>query len=331
MKKWKLIILTGILLLTGCQSKTPVTKELFAMDTYMTMTAYGKDAEKALDQAAAEIRRLDQLWSVGQKKSEVSQINQNGSGPVSPETGELMDLSLSLYEATDGALDITIYPVMDLWGFTGKDRKVPSDEELEKTLAKVDASRIRYDGQTVTLEEGQGIDFGAVAKGYTSGRVMEVLAENGVTGALISLGGNVQCMGTKPDGSLWRVGIQKPDGGEGYLGVLTLTDKAVITSGGYERYFEENGKTYHHIIDPSTGFPADSGLTSVTIVSEEGALADGLSTACFVMGKDKAYELWKKSPDRFDMILLTEEGELYITAPLQGMFTSDMEFSVLEE
>ena len=331
MKKLKVIILTGILLLAGCQSKTPVTKELFAMDTYMTMTAYGKDAEKALDQAAAEIRRLDQLWSVGQEKSEVSQINQSGSGPVSPETGELMDLSLSLYEATDGALDITIYPVMDLWGFTGKDRKVPSDEELEKTLAKVDASRIRYDGQTVTLEEGQGIDFGAVAKGYTSGRVMEVLAENGVTGALISLGGNVQCMGTKPDGSLWRVGIQKPDGGEGYLGVLTLTDKAVITSGGYERYFEENGKIYHHIIDPATGFPADSGLTSVTIVSEEGALADGLSTACFVMGKDKAYELWKKSPDRFDMILLTEEGELYITAPLQGMFTSDMEFSVLEE
>lgn len=331
MKKLALIILTGILLLTGCQSKAPVTKELFAMDTYMTMTAYGKDAEKALDQAAAEIRRLDQLWSVGQEKSEVSQINQNGSGPVSPETGELMDLSLSLYEATDGALDITIYPVMDLWGFTGKDRKVPSEEELEQTLAKVDASQIRYDGQTVTLEEGQGIDFGAVAKGYTSGRVMEVLSENGVTGALISLGGNVQCMGTKPDGSLWRVGIQKPDGGEGYLGVLTLTDKAVITSGGYERYFEENGKIYHHIIDPSTGFPADSGLTSVTIVSEEGGLADGLSTACFVMGKDKAYELWKKSPDRFDMILLTEEGELYITAPLQGMFTSDMEFSVLEE
>ena len=152
-----------------------------------------------------------------------------------------------------------------------------------------------------------------------------------MTGAILSLGGNVQCMGTKPDGSKWHIGIQRPDGGEGYLGVLTLTDKAVITSGGYERYFEENGTIYHHIIDPETGYPADSGLTSVTIVSADGALADALSTACFILGKEKAEAYWKAHADQFDMILYTEEGELLITEGLADIFESDLPVVVVKE
>ena len=332
MKKGIAVLLL-IVLLTACKAvpRTPVEKELFAMDTYMKMTAYGKGAKEALDKAASEIRRLDSLWSVGQENSEVSRINAARTGTVSPETAELLEMALTLHQETEGALDITIYPVMELWGFTGENRKVPSEEELKKTLALVDAGQIRFDGETITLGVGQGIDFGAIAKGYTSSYIMKVLKEQGVTGAILSLGGNVQCMGTKPDGSKWHIGIQRPDGGDGYLGVLTLTDKAVITSGGYERYFEENGTIYHHIIDPETGYPADSGLTSVTIVSADGALADALSTACFILGKEKAEAYWKAHADQFDMILYTEEGELLITEGLADIFESDLPVVVVKE
>ena len=165
---------------------------------------------------------------------------------------------------------------------------------------------------------------------------MEIFASYNIDGAIISLGGNVQCMGLKPssDGSggkvQWRTGIQRPDYGDGYLGILTLTDKAIITSGGYERYFEENGEVYHHILDPKTGYPAKSGLTSVTIVSADGTLADGLSTSCFILGKDKAIAYWKAHQYAFDMILLTDEGDLLITKPLADAFTSDFDYSIIE-
>lgn len=329
MKKW-ILFLVLTLLLTGCANpRQPVKKELFAMDTYMTLTAYGKGADKALDAAVQEIRRLDALWSVGRKDSEVSRINRDGKGSISPETGEIVELALQLYEETDGALDITVYPMMELWGFTGEEQHVPKETDVAQTLTRVNAAQLQVDGGQLTLGEGQGIDFGAIAKGYTSGRVMEILQEAGLQGAILSLGGNVQCMGHKPDGSEWNVAIRRPDGGEGYLGVLTLTDKAVITSGGYERYFEEDGVTYHHILDPATGYPAQSGLVSATIISADGALADALSTACFVMGPERAADYWRAHAESFDMILLTDQGELYITKPLEGIFTSDFPVQIL--
>ena len=143
--------------------------------------------------------------------------------------------------------------------------------------------------------------------------------------------GNAQVFGTKPDGSLWRVAVQSPDSEDEYLGVLETKDKAIITSGGYERYFEKDGVTYHHIIDPSTGYPADNGLISVTIVSADGTLADGLSTSLFVMGKDKATDYWKAHSDEFDMILLTDDEKLYVSEGIKDSFTSDREFEIVEK
>ena len=153
----------------------------------------------------------------------------------------------------------------------------------------------------------------------------------GVTSGLVNLGGNAQVLGTKPDGSLWRVAVQSPDSEDEYLGVLETKDKAIITSGGYERYFEKDGVTYHHIIDPSTGYPADNGLISVTIVSADGTLADGLSTSLFVMGKDKATDYWKAHSDEFDMILLTDDEKLYVSEGIKDSFTSDREFEIVEK
>ena len=153
---------------------------------------------------------------------------------------------------------------------------------------------------------------------------MDVFRENGVKSALVSLGGNVQALGSKPDGSKWRVAIQNPDKEGPYSGILDIEDQAVITSGGYERYFEENGIVYHHILDPETGWPADQGLVSVTVVSSDGTYADGLSTSLFVMGEEKAEAFWREHSDLFQMVLLTDGGELLATDGLKGSFQSDL-------
>lgn len=309
-------------------------RDVFAMDTYMTVKAYGSNGDAAVDAAVDEINRLDALLSTGKKDSEIGQINANNGGQLSEDGAVLMERSLELYKSTNGAFDVAIYPVMKAWGFTDGNYQVPDADTLKATLELVDPSLIDYDKETSTVsfkKDGVQIDLGGIAKGYTSSRIMDIYKEKGVTSGLVNLGGNAQVFGTKPDGSLWRVAVQNPDSEDEYLGVLETKDKAIITSGGYERYFEKDGVTYHHIIDPSTGYPADNGLISVTIVSADGTLADGLSTSLFVMGKDKATNYWKAHSDEFDMILLTDDEKLYVSEGIKDSFTSDREFEIVEK
>ena len=232
------------------------SRDIFAMDTYMTVTAYGPNAETAVDQAQQEIERLDALLSTGEETSEVAQINANGGGTLSEDTTYLLERSLDLYDSTNGVFDIAIYPIMDAWGFTTGNYTIPSDETIESLLPLTDANDILYDKDSASIsfaKDGMKIDFGGIAKGYTSGRIADIYRECGVTSGLINLGGNVQVVGTKTDGSKWRVAVQSPEAEDDYLGILSTADRAVITSGGYERYFEQDGMKYHHIIDPSTG------------------------------------------------------------------------------
>lgn len=300
------------------------------MDTFMSITAYGKNCEAAAAAAVAEIQRLDALLSTGLASSEVSQVNASGSGTVSEDTRAIVQEALHIYETTGGLFDFTIYPVMQLWGFTTQNYHVPSGEELKRALSLVDASKVRLDNETVIVGEDQQIDLGGIAKGYTSARVMEVFREYGVTSGMVSLGGNVQVLNTKPDGSKWQIGIQDPDSIQGaVLAVTSVENKAVITSGGYERYFEEDGNTYIHIIDPRTGYPAEQGLVSVSIVSENGMLADALSTSLYIMGLDEAVSYWKTYGEEFDMILITDGGDIYITEGLDGDFRTDGEVTVI--
>ena len=309
-------------------------RDVFAMDTYMTVKAYGSNGDAAVDAAVDEINRLDALLSTGKKDSEIGQINANNGGQLSEDGAVLMERSLELYKSTNGAFDVAIYPVMKAWGFTDGNYQVPDADTLKATLELVDPSLIDYDKETSTVsfkKDGVQIDLGGIAKGYTSSRIMDIYKEKGVTSGLVNLGGNAQVFGTKPDGSLWRVAVQSPDSEDEYLGVLETKDKAIITSGGYERYFEKDGVTYHHIIDPSTGYPADNGLISVTIVSADGTLADGLSTSLFVMGKDKAIDYWRAHSDEFDMILLTDDEKLYVSEGIKDSFTSDREFEIVEK
>ena len=302
-------------------SSQEYTSDVFAMDTYMTLTAYGENAQEAVEAGIAEIQRLDDLLSTGKDTSEVAQINANGGGVLSEDTDYLVKRALDIYQSTNGAFDISIYPVMQLWGFTTGNFAVPSESDLAAKLALVDAGKIilsEENGQTsISLPEGMEIDLGGIAKGYTSGRVMDVMKSYGIKSAVINLGGNAHVLGNKTDGSQWKVGVQDPEDENGYLGGVSVTDKAIITSGGYERYFvdEDTGVKYHHIIDPKTGYSANNGLISVTIVSADSTLADGLSTSLFVLGTEDAITYCEEhcAEDGFDAIMEDEDGKLYIT------------------
>ena len=290
----------------------------------MSFTAYGKNSEKAVDAAVKEVQRLDALLSTGNPDSEVSVINRKGSGTLSEDTQAILTEAMEIYKDTDGLFDVTIYPLMQLWGFPTQEYHVPTESELQEALAKVDASQIVIDGDQVTLGVGQQMDLGGIAKGYTSARIMEIYREYGITSGMVSLGGNVQTLGTKPDGKDWKIGIQNPDGQQGsLLAALPVENKAVITSGGYERYFEEDGNTYIHILNPKTGYPADSGLVSVSIISENGMLADALSTSLYLMGEEKAAEYWRAHADAFDMILEDKDGTLYVTEGISQEIQTD--------
>ena len=311
-----------------------VSKDLFAMDTYMTLTAYGEHAQEAVDKAAERVEELDALLSTGDENSEIYQLNQSGEATLSEEGGYLVERALELYQKTDGAFDIAIYPVMQAWGFPTQEYHVPDDATLKEKLALADASKVNYDKDTRKIsfgQDGMEIDLGGIAKGYTSSQIMQIYQDCGVTSGLVNLGGNVQALGCKTDGSKWRVAIQSPDDTEDYLGILEIENQAVITSGGYERYFEEDGVTYHHIIDPATGYPADSGLISVTIVSDDGTLADGLSTSLFIMGEEKAAQFWRENSDEFETIMETSDGKLYVTEGIADSLTTDMDVTVIEK
>lgn len=319
-------LLVAALMLAGCGAQTSAeepsqTREVYAMDTVMTLEACGQNADAALDEAVAEIERLDALWSIASSDGEIARLNAEKQITASADTLALLTRAKEISAATDGLFSTTIAPLMEAWGFTSGDYRVPDEAELSALLAHVDDEEIAISDSTVTIPADAKVDLGGIAKGFTSARVMEIFRENGVESGILSLGGNVQALGTKPDGSLWRVGLQDPADERALFATLELADKAVITSGAYERNFEQNGITYHHIIDPRTGYPAESGLSSVTIVSDDGTLADGLSTALFIMGKEAAVEFWRSRRDDFDMVLLADDGAVTVSAGIADALT----------
>lgn len=320
------LCIIGAVFFTSCSSKTilqePQSRSFFAMDTYMTMTAYGEHAESALNQAEERVTNLEKMWSVTDENSEIYAVGHSGGNPVqvSDETAELLDFSLEISDLTNGALDCTMYPILAEWGFTTSDYKIPTDEKISQLLENTGYEKVELDGNFVVIPDDMQIDLGAVGKGYTGDLIVDMLQENGVDSALLDLGGNIQTIGTKPDGTEWKLGLRSPFD-EGSFATLEVSDCAVITSGGYERYFVgDDGETYWHILDPETGRPAHSGLVSVTIVGKEGRLCDALSTSLFVMGLDKAAELWKQRDD-FEMVLVTDDGEIYLTEGIENRFS----------
>lgn len=314
--KRALICAALLVMLSGCSQAEPHSLTLFAMDTVMELTVYGE--ESLLDEAQAIITEGEQRLSVTESDSEIAALNREGACPISPETEKLLRQAQALCAQTGGALDISVYPVVRAWGFTTGEYRVPSDEELAGLLPLVDHQKLQIEEGRAALSPGMQIDLGSVAKGWIGDKVLELFRQKGVKSALLNLGGNVQALGAKPDGSPWRVAVRDP-AREDYAGALEVTDKVVVTSGGYQRYFEEGGQVYHHIIDPATGRPANSELLSVTIVDGSGFTCDGLSTALFVMGLEKATDLWRANGG-FEAVFLTSDSAI-ITEGLADCFT----------
>ena len=312
------LLLALLLALPGCAPAQPLERTFFAMDTVMTLRLYQGGDGSLLDRAEARVRELEAQWSVTEENSEICALNRGGRAELSPETAELLGAALDMCRRTDGALDISTYPVLRAWGFTTGEYSVPGGEAIAALLPLVDYGRVALEAGAAALPPGMEIDLGSVAKGYTGDALAALLKQGGADSALLDLGGNIQAVGSKPDGSPWRVAIRDP-AGDGNIGVVEVADQAVVTSGGYERYFEEDGVRYWHIIDPATGWPARSGLASVTVVGESGLLCDGLSTALFVMGREGALEHWRQHRD-FEAVLVSEDGSVTITAGLEDRY-----------
>ena len=311
-----------LMTVTGCGS-TPIsekeTAEIFAMDTIMDLTVYGESASELLTEARQLVQKYERLFSVNTRTSDVAKLNQSSGRAVqvSPETYELIQKSIEISKKTEGLFDISIYPLVRAWGFTKEEYRVPEPEELGRLLEKVDASKIRLEPDNrVTLPEGMEIDLGGIAKGYLSQKLTELFREGGAQAAVVSLGGNVQTFGKKPDGAPFIVGITDPSDGTSLLGTVQVGEKAVITSGSYQRYFERDGKVYHHIIDKRTGAPAQSDLTSVTVIGGDGVTADSLATALFVMGKERAVQYAASHPE-IQLVLVDTKSQIWTSEGIE--------------
>lgn len=309
------------LLLSGCGQNTKteqakLTKNGFYFDTVVSVTLYGTDDSAILDGCFSLMSDYEAMLSRTKENSDVWKINHSSgqSVTVSEETAALIRMAQSYSELSHGAFDITVAPVVSLWNFTGEDvHEIPKEDALASALAHVDYQNIEVDGRTVTLTDPDaGIDLGGIAKGFIADRVKEYLEEHCVTGALISLGGNILTLGSKPDGTPWNIAVRKPFGAssESITTVRSMEGKSIVTSGTYERYFEQDGILYHHILNPEDGYPVNNGLTSVTIVSDSSAEGDALSTTCFVLGLEKGMELIE-SLDNTEALFITEDMEMH--------------------
>lgn len=295
-------------------------RTFFAMDTVMSINAPAA-GKKLLDACEAEVNRLEALMSVTRPDSELSRLNAYGSVELSPDTLAVLQAALEVAEVTEGALDVTLYPVVRAWGFTTGSYRVPAEAELFRLRRNVNWKKITLKGDVATVPEGVMVDFSALAKGYASDRLAALLKRGGVRSGIIDLGGNALCIGEKEDGSAWRVGIRDPRAPSALAGILNVRDRAVVTSGGYARSFTAaDGTVYGHIFDPATARPAASGILSATVAGEGGMVCDALSTALCVMGRERAAALLPTLVD-IDAILIDDAGELWVTPGLKDAFT----------
>ncbi len=323
MKKTVSLLLLVSMLVSLCSCAFPKvgdTLNLTAMNTVMQITVFNNsraENERVLGLLSDRIERIDALMDANNEESDVYRIN-NGEAEteiqVAPETAEIVAKSVFAFYSTENNFNITVMPVVKEWGFHDGTYGVPDKKQLDEALARVKINGISADADLSQVKKSEGVEItlGGIAKGYLGDELLEITKAEGVV-ALLSLGGNIVLCGDKEDGTLWSVGVKNPSNTEKLACTFkSKGNKSVITSGGYERYFEYAGKTYHHIINPKTGYPAESDLLSVTVIGEDGALCDAYSTGLYVMGKEKAVAFAKENND-FDFIFITTDNEILYT------------------
>lgn len=319
----KTIITAGLIIictawLAGCSKKdaAPVSRSSFLLNTFITVTLYDSQDETILDGCMSLCSDYEKLLSKTLEGSDIYRLNHRRRGErtitVSEETARVLAEGLEYSRLSHGAFDITIEPLSTLWDFTGKSPHVPPREEIQEDVKKVGYTNVVLDGNQVTfLNDDTTIDLGAIAKGFIADEMKAYLVEKGVNSAVINLGGNVLCLGQRPDGTPFKIGLQKPYATHREtVADLDIRDMSVVSSGVYERHFVENGVNYHHILDPSTGYPYENGLVQVSIISPRSIDGDGLSTTCFALGLEEGVRLIE-TLDHVYGIFLTEDGQLY--------------------
>lgn len=295
-----------------------VTATEFKLNTIVTVTFSHPNGDQLLKDVMALCDKYENIFSRTKEGSEIYKLNhgtleKDGNAFVlSPECAELAAKGLEYSELSGGAFDITIEPVSSQWDFTSESKKIPSETDIADSLPLVDYKNVNLDGNRLTFaKEGMGLDLGAIAKGYIADKMKEFLVENGVESGIINLGGNVLCIGEKQKNTPFRIGIQKPFAGRSEtIATIAISDRSVVSSGIYERYFEKNGKLYHHILNPKTGYPYDNSLVAVTIISDKSVDGDALSTTCFALGLERGMELIDSLAD-VHAVFITDDYKLH--------------------
>ena len=302
----------------------PISKTDYMLNTVVSVTIYDSQDESLLDEALEICQKYENLVSPTLKTSEIYRLNhgelpeEDGFYQLSSETADLIARGLEYCELSDGAFDIAIEPVSSLWDFTSGEAVIPSQEDIQAALPLVDYRDVVLEGTKIHFnKEGMGINLGAIAKGYIADKMKEYLQDQGVESAIIDLGGNILCIGERTDGAPFRVGIRKPfaDRSE-TAAIMEISDKSVVSSGVYERFFEKDGVLYHHILNPETGYPYENSLISVTIISDKSTDGDGLSTTCFALGLEKGMELINSLSD-VQAVFITDDYQLHYSENFQ--------------
>lgn len=331
LKKYLLFILASIIFifsLSGCTKKEPepISKEGLFLGTFCKVTIYDEASRDILEKAFNRISQIEDKMTINKTSSEVININSKAGldyVKVSPDTFFVIKQGKYYSELSQGKFDITIGPIVKLWNIGTDKARVPSPNEIKNKLPLVDYNNIllnQKENKIMLKEKGMLIDLGAIAKGYAGDEVKRVLAENGVKHALINLGGNLVTLGSKLDNKAWKLGVQNPLDSRGeYLGTIEVSDKAIVTSGIYERYIEKDGKRYHHILSPENGYPIDNSLVSVSIIADKSIDADALSTTAFALGLENGLKLIE-SLKNVDAIFVTKDSDVYVTSGLKDNF-----------
>lgn len=317
LKKGIIILVSALAVTTcfaGCDNKNQANKDYierqgFALNTSISVRIYGTQDEEILTECLLMCNEYDNLLSRTQEGSEIYELNEKREADVSRETLELIEQGLYYSELSDGAFDITIEPISSLWDFTSGENVLPDAQKIKENLQYVNYKDVAIEGNHVSLKHGMGIDLGAIAKGYIADRLKDYLLEQDVESAIINLGGNVLCVGTKPSGDSFVVGVRNPREEGSVIVEVESNNQSVVTSGDYERYIEVDGKRYCHILDPKTGYSCESGLASVTIVSDTSVQGDGLSTTCFALGLKDGMKLIN-SIDNVEAVFIDTDGNI---------------------
>jgi len=338
----KIVIFISLILMifiVGCSTKdvdNPISRTEIIMGTTVGVTLYENGSEEVLDKVFKRVQEIENLVSINKEETEIDKLNENaGISPVklSDTSFEIIEKALYYSKLSTGGYDLTVGPLVKLWNIGLPEAKVPTQEEIDEVIKNIDYTKVVLNKDTKEVflsQKGMLLDLGSIAKGYAADEIVKILKEENINSAIIDLGGNIYALGLKEGNKNWKIGIQNPFDNRGKIvGSLEVSNKTVVTSGVYERYIEQDGQTYHHILNPETGYPYETDIAGVSIIADKSIDGDALSTLVFTKGLEKGLEL-VENIDGVDAIFITNNKEVYVTKDLKDNFKITNEEFILK-